>query len=63
MAKCTDCDDDMQVEQGSLCQHCRQDRVLNDMMRLTANQQAQVVAEGLAYPGVVQHMKGLICGD
>lgn len=50
MAMCQDCGND--EADGALCEPCRLDRVLNDMMKLSTHQLAQVVAEGLAYPGV-----------
>jgi len=54
MAMCQDCGND--EADGALCEPCRLDRVLNDMMKLSTHQLAQVAREAMAYPGVAVHM-------
>jgi len=64
MAKCTDCDCEIPAQNkmvtalvGDLCQSCRLDRVLNDLMALDPKQRAQVACEALAYEGTILNLK------
>jgi len=63
MAKCRDCDDEILETEAmlskpleDLCQSCRLDRVLNDLMMLDNERRASVAREAMAYPGVAVHM-------
>lgn len=63
MAKCRDCDCEILETEamlskllGDLCQSCRLDQVLNDLMLLDTERRASVAREAMAYPGVAAHM-------
>ena len=63
MAKCRDCDDETPETEamlskllGDLCQSCRLDQVLNDLMMLDTERRASVAREAMAYPGVAAYM-------
>lgn len=61
--QCDHCDDEIpEMEDmltnlaGKLCQSCRLDQVLNDLMMLDTERRASVAREAMAYPGVAAHM-------
>lgn len=63
MAKCGDCDDEIPETEamlskllGDLCQSCRLDRVLNDLMMLDNERRASVAREAMNYPGVAAQL-------
>lgn len=51
--QCMECEDEATPPHDDLCQSCKLDRVLNDMMHLTPKMRAQVAMEALSYDGTM----------